>query len=355
MDLSGCSSCEQDSLVSELMHGMELARQLKAHMGAEGAVGSTGMLAEKIWSSFEKALLILKWSGSMEQSNQLVVPTSTIPASPISVVGSPKSEDLNQEFADQQDARDCSKKRKKLPTWTDQVKVSSDNGVEGPPNDGHSWRKYGQKDILGATYPRSYYRCTYRTYQGCCAIKQVQRNDEDPSLFDITYKGTHTCAPRSKSAPTSPEKKQCNKQQMPITIYQENSDMLLNFQTGLSIDIQGLENQEMELPFPTSGSVYENHTFTPTTNDSFCSGYQPTFTLSPATSASNYFSASPCNMSAFGGVHHGQHSGSDFEIFSATTSGANSPIMGLDFPVEQMEFNPNFSYDNQGFPYLPSS
>ncbi|KAK9698479.1 hypothetical protein RND81_08G107300 [Saponaria officinalis] len=349
MELSGCGSYEQDSLVIELMYGMELAKELKAHVGTEGAVEGTGMLAEKIRSSFEKALLILKWSGSMEQSNQIVVPTSTIPASPISVVGSPKSEDLNQ-----QEAKDFSRKRKKLPSWTDQVKVNSENGVEGPPNDGHSWRKYGQKDILGAKHPRSYYRCTYRTYQGCSAIKQVQRNDEDPSLFDITYKGTHTCAPRSKSAPTSPEKQQCNKHhQLPITVYQQQSNMLLNFQTGLSIDTQNLENQEMELPFPTSGPVYENHTFTPTTNDNFCSGFQQTFTLSPATSTSNYFSTSPCNMSAFGGV---QHSGSDFtEIFSATTSGANSPIMGLDFPFEQMEFNPNFSYDSHAFPYLPSS
>ena len=27
-------------------------------------------------------------------------------------------------------------------------------GPEGPLDDGFSWRKYGQKDILGAKYPR---------------------------------------------------------------------------------------------------------------------------------------------------------------------------------------------------------
>jgi len=26
--------------------------------------------------------------------------------------------------------------------------------VEGPLDDGYSWRKYGQKDILGAAHPR---------------------------------------------------------------------------------------------------------------------------------------------------------------------------------------------------------
>lgn len=51
------------------------------------------------------------------------------------------------------DEKSC---RKTLPTWTEQVKVSSDNGLEGPSDDGYSWRKYGQKHILGAKYPRYY-------------------------------------------------------------------------------------------------------------------------------------------------------------------------------------------------------
>jgi hypothetical protein len=39
---------------------------------------------------------------------------------------------------------------------------------------------------------RSYYRCVHRP-QGCNATKQVQRCDEDPTLFDVIYYGTHTC------------------------------------------------------------------------------------------------------------------------------------------------------------------
>lgn len=42
-----------------------------------------------------------------------------------------------------------------MPRWMDQVRVSSGTGLEGPQDDGYSWRKYGQKDILGAKYPRS--------------------------------------------------------------------------------------------------------------------------------------------------------------------------------------------------------
>lgn len=44
--------------------------------------------------------------------------------------------------------------RKALPRWTDQVRVNCENGLEGPQEDGFSWRKYGQKDILQAKYPR---------------------------------------------------------------------------------------------------------------------------------------------------------------------------------------------------------
>lgn len=41
-----------------------------------------------------------------------------------------------------------------MPRWTEQVKVFSESGPGGPADDGYSWRKYGQKDILGASHPR---------------------------------------------------------------------------------------------------------------------------------------------------------------------------------------------------------
>jgi hypothetical protein len=40
-----------------------------------------------------------------------------------------------------------------LPKWSTQVRVNTVQDV-GPLDDGFSWRKYGQKDILGAKYPR---------------------------------------------------------------------------------------------------------------------------------------------------------------------------------------------------------
>ncbi|PKA66978.1 WRKY transcription factor 55 [Apostasia shenzhenica] len=61
-----------------------------------------------------------------------------------------------------------------------------------PPDDGYTWRKYGQKNILKSSFPRSYYRCTHKNF-GCTAKKKLQRLDEDPHTYEITYNGRHTC------------------------------------------------------------------------------------------------------------------------------------------------------------------
>lgn len=60
-------------------------------------------------------------------------------------------------------------------------------------DDGHAWRKYGQKEIYSSKFPRSYFRCTHKYDQDCKATRQVQRSEEDPSLFVITYFGEHSC------------------------------------------------------------------------------------------------------------------------------------------------------------------
>uniref|UniRef100_A0ACD5YGL0 Uncharacterized protein n=1 Tax=Avena sativa TaxID=4498 RepID=A0ACD5YGL0_AVESA len=91
----------------------------------------------------------------------------------------------------------ANRKRKMMAKEKLQVRVSSAGGGE---DDGYSWRKYGQKEILGAQHPRGYFRCTYRKTQGCSAIKQVQRADEDPAFFDVTYHGTHTCVHKTAAA-----------------------------------------------------------------------------------------------------------------------------------------------------------
>ncbi|CAL0307782.1 unnamed protein product [Lupinus luteus] len=74
--------------------------------------------------------------------------------------------------------------------------------TELPPEDGFNWRKYGQKEILGSMYPRGYYRCTHHKLYDCKAKKLIQRVDHNPNIFEVTYRGEHTCH-MSSTAPSS--------------------------------------------------------------------------------------------------------------------------------------------------------
>ena len=40
-------------------------------------------------------------------------------------------------------------------------------------DDGYNWRKYGEKQVKGSPYPRSYYKCSH---PGCPAKKMIERN-----------------------------------------------------------------------------------------------------------------------------------------------------------------------------------
>lgn len=107
---------EQRTLVSELVQGMELTKQLKLNLGAKSSPETREFLLQKILSSYEKALMILKWSGPIghPQPQGLIHTqgaTSSVPASPISADESPRSDDLDSGVKDHQDPRDLSKKR----------------------------------------------------------------------------------------------------------------------------------------------------------------------------------------------------------------------------------------------------
>ncbi|CAL4900038.1 unnamed protein product [Urochloa decumbens] len=67
--------------------------------------------------------------------------------------------------------------------------------------DGHAWRKYGQKEIQNSKHPKAYFRCTHKYDQQCAAQRQVQRCDDDPEAFRVTYIGAHTCRDPAAVAP----------------------------------------------------------------------------------------------------------------------------------------------------------
>ncbi|KAI4310860.1 hypothetical protein MLD38_035807 [Melastoma candidum] len=53
--------------------------------------------------------------------------------------------------------------------------------------DGYNWRKYGQKQVKGSEFPRSYYKCTHPS---CPVKKQVERS-LNGQITEIIYKGAH--------------------------------------------------------------------------------------------------------------------------------------------------------------------
>ncbi|WCJ26481.1 WRKY DNA-binding protein 30 [Euphorbia peplus] len=263
----------------------------------------------------------------------LAVPTSNDPTkSPILMDDSPAPVNFDAEI------NDAVKRRKALPRFVVHDRVRSVNGMV--PNDGYIWRKYGQKDILFAKYPRSYYRCTYKNTQNCWATKQMQRYDEDPGVFAITYRGSHTCSygQQSVAPPTSPEKQEqeqniinSNPQQQP-----QSEETLFNFQKTLRGNTEDLNNkQTATFPF----SFFHTHG-----NMKSTSSYSPSF-ISPTTSKPIYYSALPFHMNHFIGEEKLQFS----ESFSSNTPAANSPLDELDFTSQAVELDPNSPLDTRNF------
>ncbi|GMH10108.1 hypothetical protein Nepgr_011949 [Nepenthes gracilis] len=64
--------------------------------------------------------------------------------------------------------------------------ASSSNG-DRPSYDGYNWRKYGQKQVKGSEYPRSYYKCTHPN----CPVKKKVERSFDGQIAEIVYNGEH--------------------------------------------------------------------------------------------------------------------------------------------------------------------
>ncbi|TMW81169.1 hypothetical protein EJD97_011379 [Solanum chilense] len=213
-------SMEKKKLINELTQGKEFVNQLKNQIiGPLASPEECDLLIGKILSTLEKSLSILNLKALLLEGGINNINNSTSSCSSISFLGnnnnniSPKSEVFDSS-REKLDKNMVSKKRKKTQQWINQTSISV-NGLEGPCEDGFSWRKYGQKDILGASHPRAYYRCTHRNTQGCLATKQVQKSDANSTIFEVTYKGRHSCkVAQSEIFSLNNQKRQkCNKKQ----------------------------------------------------------------------------------------------------------------------------------------------
>ncbi|KAK1578210.1 hypothetical protein Q3G72_028510 [Acer saccharum] len=381
-------------ILGELRQGRELARQLQRHLINPpcSSQETREMLVQKIVSSYEKALSMLMNSNSSTSTS--VVPGGADHQQP--AVGAAavqptygaglgvESPPLSGEDSDrEQELKDGSKKRKATKRWTNQVRINPATGLEGTLDDGFSWRKYGQKDILGAKHPRGYYRCTHRLVQGCLATKQVQRSDEDPMILEITYRGRHTCTQASKTTNNPPENQEPTN--MTTSLLEYSQQALLQHGSGSSISYQQQQQQHPEALLNLRRSLqvvtdqepnhhHQNQVFSPAAFTGSSSGnyFSPVANnnfMSPATSGTannSYFSnASPSgiitttfqggsssNQNFQSSDHQSQQSEPMINV-STAASASNSPTVEVDIPFGNNaahEFVQHDSiFDNLGF------
>ncbi|MCL7028502.1 hypothetical protein MKW94_028597 [Papaver nudicaule] len=289
---TGISLLDQKPLiVNQLTEAKVLLKQLEYHFDA-AATSTTGkLLFPRILSSFESSLSMLKSeTGHGESQMNGSMPTAANPNdSPRSICGSPRS---NSNLI----GENSSKKRKVLPTWTEQARACEHTGLEEPVEDGYSWRKYGQKDIFGAKHPRGYYRCTHKNAQGCQATKQIQRTDKDTSIFRVMYIGRHTCIQAAHLQPGQPRK---IPEQRDVKRRKKSSETLINFETDSHIETKDLGTAQAILKSPS-------FSFSPASIPILCTEEESNSNIFSSLATDNYFVSSP--------------------IPSPTTSGSNSLV-----------------------------
>uniref|UniRef100_A0A1J3FLD8 Putative WRKY transcription factor 46 n=1 Tax=Noccaea caerulescens TaxID=107243 RepID=A0A1J3FLD8_NOCCA len=164
---------EEKLVINELEQGRELAKRLMSNLKHTSSTESSKTLVSEILRIYQNAIFILSLNDDDKNNVRK---------------RSPEIDD------DDKDSKNVSKKRKISEKKNEKLRVFVGTGQEKVPiEDGHCWRKYGQKEIHGSKNPRGYYRCTHRFTKNCLAVKQVQKSDTDPSIFEVKYLGNHTC------------------------------------------------------------------------------------------------------------------------------------------------------------------
>ncbi|KAJ0088028.1 hypothetical protein Patl1_31559 [Pistacia atlantica] len=181
--------------IDELVKGRDLTLKLRDlvhnnnnnNNNTNAAISSLNQdLVLNILKSFTNCLSILKRSyGESDEVSQVPTDPTHFTWDADVAVKSEDSEGSSKTTPTIKDRRGCYKRRKCSDSITNETSTLTD--------DGHAWRKYGQKVILNAKYPRNYFRCTHKHDQGCQATKQVQQIEENPPLYRSIYYGHHTC------------------------------------------------------------------------------------------------------------------------------------------------------------------
>ncbi|KAM1549072.1 hypothetical protein ACFX1Z_010177 [Malus domestica] len=202
----------RERVMEELIQGRELANQLSRAFDTRLLVvnGHDGRSAEgivnKILGSFVNTLLILKGKESDQEfvCNQIQGNSRGVSGGGGGGGGAYSSSwGANHGHAvaikpedntDKNSCRSTSTFKDRRGSYT--RRKTSYSGTRDTPaliDDGHAWRKYGQKNIHNAKHPRNYFRCTHKHDQTCKATKHVQQVQDHPPVVRTTYYGTHTC------------------------------------------------------------------------------------------------------------------------------------------------------------------
>ena len=189
------------------------------------------------------------------------------------------------------------------------------------------------------------------------ATKQVQRSDEDPTIFEVTYRGRHTCTQSSQLNKAFPSKRKMDLEENQFHNHQENQaqeekteqipNPFFTFGSGFEVKEEDTDNKEdifssFYFASPSIGSDNgDNNIFT----EAMMENFSPAF-ISPATSESNLLRLSSCHLGSNGLGLNVQTSESDLtEIISAPTSVTNSPILDIDLLLDKADFDSNFPSD----------
>lgn len=213
---------------------------------------------------------------------------------------------------------------------------------------------------LNCSSYRGYYRCTYLYSQGCQAKKEIQMSNDDPTVFNVRYRGSHTCNPNPLPSPPQPQPATLENQE-PRSVQIQQEDNLMNLRRNLKVTIDNLDNSSHghDKPSPSSydfasssgikvGEIDCGFQQLPMAGNSFVGSLSPCF-VSPGTSGSSCFTMSPTTPHVENLVGTQFVPASEVEIMEipTATSGSNSPVVSVGFPFHAtMGFDFNFTFDN---------
>ncbi|KAJ6362774.1 hypothetical protein OIU78_003047 [Salix suchowensis] len=292
--------------INKLLRGQQLAEQLKLVMnnsiGGDGSVLAENLVQE-IMNSFTSTLSMFNGGECDDVFSQ--IPATAKVRSPC-WDGRKSSEDSGESSKSTaavkvKDRRGCYKRRKSSHTWTNDSSTLTD--------DGHAWRKYGQKVILNAKYPRNYFRCTHKYDQHCQATKQVQQLGEEPALYRTTYIGHHTCKNLQKASQFVSD---------PLDHYPTDSSTLLSFNSNGDHPMMTTRKSSPVLITALQSIKQEHHN-----QDSDMPGYDPTIHNNQATS-SDYLLSTDHDHGHVSAFDHG-------DVVSGVNSSCTTSPHSLDF------------------------